>query len=342
MAFAGAATGHILLWLCLLCFPQLRLVGASPIPAGGAGVLESAAPLLVRVESSTITAVEDSEPTVSLTAVPTLAVFTGNADHTSFSDTTSSFTSTVPITTTFSDGHVSTTLNVVSGVITTSVPVAIFGPNGEQVSESSPSKHSIAGFVASIVLGCLAAFLVGAATWRFIYLRRKAASRSKRIPTSGQRKSTQPESDAEVIDPFSDAFRTSWQANGGSELQSSNVDSTQPTSLTHASSISSTRQLYISNQVNRAREKVQELEELSSLLLHSARNSGVSSNRIQLENISEPQDGQGNESTALENRLQRALEEIEGLNLRIQELERQRESDWALGLTDEYPPEYVE
>jgi len=41
-------------------------------------------------------------------------------------------------------------------------------------------------------------------------------------------------------------------------------------------------------------------------------------------------------------KLEGAIQQIEGLNNRIRELEMQRRSSWALGLSDELPPGYSE
>jgi len=41
-------------------------------------------------------------------------------------------------------------------------------------------------------------------------------------------------------------------------------------------------------------------------------------------------------------KLVRAMREIEGLNSRIRELEAQRRSSWALGMSDDPPPGYHE
>jgi len=117
------------------------------------------------------------------------------------------------------------------------------------------------------------------------------------------------------------------------------------------SSIISTRQLVISNQVNRAREKVAELEEISSLLRSSSNSSREDRTRQALDldvlppaavgedSVNNPSDS---ESLGVQDKLERAIRQIEGLNNRIRDLECQRRSSWALGRSDELPPGYTE
>jgi hypothetical protein len=120
----------------------------------------------------------------------------------------------------------------------------------------------------------------------------------------------------------------------------------------------STRQLHISNQIKRARKKLADLEEMSTLLRSASHSSRGSGNSLQLElgieahpvpdlagerDEQKPADADAPESrVVLENALERALREIEELNNRMQELETQRRSAWALGLSDEPPPCYYE
>ncbi|KAJ7757630.1 hypothetical protein B0H16DRAFT_1537262, partial [Mycena metata] len=106
------------------------------------------------------------------------------------------------------------------------------------------------------------------------------------------------------------------------------------------SNIVSTRQVYISNQVNRAREKVAELEaETSTLLQQSSHSSESHQDGIPSEMGDVPADELS--SSGNDERLERAIQQIEALNDRIRELERERRSSWALGLSDEAPPGYV-
>ncbi|KAJ6601162.1 hypothetical protein DFH09DRAFT_1069831 [Mycena vulgaris] len=79
----------------------------------------------------------------------------------------------------------------------------------------------------------------------------------------------------------------------------------------------STRQLYISNQVNRARKKVIELEEMSTILRSTSQSSR--SDKLEL-----------------------ALDQIKALKAQIHELESQRRSAWGLGRSDEAPPGYTD
>ncbi|KAJ7157242.1 hypothetical protein C8R46DRAFT_422479 [Mycena filopes] len=128
------------------------------------------------------------------------------------------------------------------------------------------------------------------------------------------------------------------------ELAATDVDSearsnpvNKPT-IPQASDAMSTRQVYISNQVNRAREKVAELEAETSTLL---RQLSRSSHQGPPETGDISQTGDSN-SPANDQRLERAMRRIEELNGRICDLERQRRSSWALGLSDAPPPEYIE
>ncbi|KAJ7447266.1 hypothetical protein FB451DRAFT_1188446 [Mycena latifolia] len=112
--------------------------------------------------------------------------------------------------------------------------------------------------------------------------------------------------------------------------------------------------LYISNQVNRARKKVLELEEVSMLLRSASDSSWGSSARLAPNNLdhtvehsaadSQPTNGSKYPSDSLEvqGKLEHAIQQIEALNARIHELEGQRRSSWALGRSDESPPGYAE
>ncbi|KAJ7499794.1 hypothetical protein FB451DRAFT_1430182, partial [Mycena latifolia] len=119
-----------------------------------------------------------------------------------------------------------------------------------------------------------------------------------------------------------------------------------------AASTISTRQLYISNQVTRAREEVMELEEMSALLRISSQSSHTGSTAVlystdqdiqhsaeDAEPTNSPRDP---DSRELQDKLERAIHQIEALNARIIELERQRRSSWALGRSDDPPPGYTE
>jgi hypothetical protein len=117
------------------------------------------------------------------------------------------------------------------------------------------------------------------------------------------------------------------------------------------SSTISTRQLVISNQVNRARRKVTELEEVSTLLRALSNSSREDRTRptSAIDHDVPPlaaEDGSVNipsdsDLLGVQVQLERAIRQIEGLNDRIRELEHQRRSSWALGLSDEPPPGYT-
>ncbi|KAF8204229.1 hypothetical protein K438DRAFT_1819363 [Mycena galopus ATCC 62051] len=122
------------------------------------------------------------------------------------------------------------------------------------------------------------------------------------------------------------------------------VDRLQTRELTPSNTIS-TRQLYISNQVHRAREKVAELEEMSSLLLRSPTASSRGYSSRPGSGMTEAEGAwtaPTNADQPVDDRLDRAILEIQALNSRIRELEMQRRSSWALGLSDEPPPGYSE
>ncbi|KAJ7148022.1 hypothetical protein C8R46DRAFT_1231582 [Mycena filopes] len=113
--------------------------------------------------------------------------------------------------------------------------------------------------------------------------------------------------------------------------------------IPQASDAISTRQVYISNQVNRAREKVAELEaETSTLLRQSSRSSHQGSIPPETGDISQTPDDSNSPANDQRLQLERAIRQIEELNGRIRDLERQRRSSWALGLSDAPPPGYIE
>ncbi|KAJ7757632.1 hypothetical protein B0H16DRAFT_1537280, partial [Mycena metata] len=103
----------------------------------------------------------------------------------------------------------------------------------------------------------------------------------------------------------------------------------------------STRQLYIANQVNTAREKVAELEAETSTLLRQSSHSS-DSHQEGIPSGTDEVSADDLNSSGIYERLERAIQQIEGLNDRIRELERERRSSWALGLSDEAPPGYIE
>jgi hypothetical protein len=102
----------------------------------------------------------------------------------------------------------------------------------------------------------------------------------------------------------------------------------------------STRQLYISNQVNRAREKVVALEQISTLL-RSASQSSYSSASVSTWTARDDSDAEPTDlsnSLEVQDKLEHAIHQIEALNARIRELERHRRSAWAQGRSNEGPP----
>ncbi|KAJ7157243.1 hypothetical protein C8R46DRAFT_1355606 [Mycena filopes] len=104
----------------------------------------------------------------------------------------------------------------------------------------------------------------------------------------------------------------------------------------------STRQAYISSQVNRVREKVAELEAETSTLLRQPSRSSHPESILLAETGDIIQPDELNPGPANDQRLERAVQQIEELNGRIRNLESQRRFSWALGLSDAPPPEYIE
>ncbi|KAJ7910916.1 hypothetical protein B0H13DRAFT_591734 [Mycena leptocephala] len=134
----------------------------------------------------------------------------------------------------------------------------------------------------------------------------------------------------------SDVHRASWAPDIGRARE-----------LTRSSTIS-TRQLVISNQVDRTREKVAQLEEMSTLLRSSSNSSreGRTRRASDLPTASAADESARNtsdpDSLRVQDKLEHTIRQIEGLNNRICGLECQRRSSWALGRSDEPPPGYTE
>ncbi|KAJ7894584.1 hypothetical protein B0H13DRAFT_837101 [Mycena leptocephala] len=203
-------------------------------------------------------------------------------------------------------------------------------PNDDTPSHSSNSTF-IPLFVSLGAIAVLSLIL-------FIIMRRRRALRTRTQISPLQI----PDSPKEIRSHFgskSDAHRASWAPD-------INTDGELP-----RSSVISTRQLVISNQVNRAREKVAELEEISSLLRSSSNSSHEDRTRqASVLDVLPPaaavEDSVNNpsnvDSLGVQDKLERAIRQIEGLNNRIHELEGQRRSSWALGRSDEPPPGYTE
>jgi hypothetical protein len=108
--------------------------------------------------------------------------------------------------------------------------------------------------------------------------------------------------------------------------------------LTYSGTIS-TRRLYISNQVNRAREKVMELEQMSTLLRSTSHSSYNSADMSSWTAHYDADPTCLSNSLEVQQKLERAMHQIEALNAQIRELESQRRS---LGEVDEPPPGYTE
>ncbi|KAF7362311.1 hypothetical protein MVEN_00577700 [Mycena venus] len=221
-------------------------------------------------------------------------------------------------------------------------PISLSAPTADSSFRSSVNKTIVAASVSIGVSGAviLVVFLV------LFTRRRRELKRTQR-----------PETPKEICNPFdseavSDVDPAFWV---------SHLDrfQTGERGSTHSSSdVVSTRQLYISNQVNNARQKLAELEEISIHLRSSSINSarvsswrsvsGIDHDANPVPSAAAEENESANvddpESFGVEDKLllERALREIEELNNRIRELEMQRRSSWALGLSDEPPPGYSE
>ncbi|KAJ6525582.1 hypothetical protein DFH09DRAFT_1188371 [Mycena vulgaris] len=120
------------------------------------------------------------------------------------------------------------------------------------------------------------------------------------------------------------------------ELRNPSDPKVPPNPLTAATTIS-TRQRYISAQISRTREKVTELEEMVTLLRSSSQASRSSSATLTSradQNVRYSAAGAGDASITpddphsrdVQDELQRAMQQIDVLDARIHELERQRNS----------------
>jgi predicted RNase H-like nuclease (RuvC/YqgF family) len=159
--------------------------------------------------------------------------------------------------------------------------------------------------------------------------RRRRSTKATEIPAAER-----PESPKETNNPFdgSNTNRESWELH---------VDRHQTQEHRLSYNTVSTRQLYISNQVNRAREKVAELEAMSTLLRSSTMSSRGSGSRPGSEITAtavgdEGVNGDDSELRRVQETLERAMQQIEGLNNQIRELEMHR-----IRLSAE-PPDYFE
>ncbi|KAJ7146464.1 hypothetical protein C8R44DRAFT_845615 [Mycena epipterygia] len=228
-------------------------------------------------------------------------------------------------------------------ISTTPVAAAVTGctltPTGTAKTSLTPRSGSAAypnSFNYAVIVSACAGtiYVLGISLSIWLIRRHKSPLRTK-IPSVESPQKIDAQSDS-----YSYINRASWTPY---------IESTGHT-LSPSSTIS-TRQLYIYNQVNRAREKLAKLEEMSTLL-RSVSSTSSSTARLtswtysnhdatapaEVEPADNPEDPHLRE---VQNRLECAIREIEALNGRIHELERQRRSSWALGLSDEHPPEYV-
>ncbi|KAJ7917139.1 hypothetical protein B0H13DRAFT_340729, partial [Mycena leptocephala] len=168
-----------------------------------------------------------------------------------------------------------------------------------------------------------------------MHCRRSLQTRTQISPAQGSDSSKEIRSH---INTAHDVHRVSW---------ASYIDRVRQ--LTRSETIS-TRQLVISNQVNRARKRVAELEEISTVLralsTSASREHRTRPTSETDQDVPPPPAEDGSvspsEPESLGVQIEHAIRQIEGLNNRIHELERQRRSSWALGMSDEPPPGYTE
>ncbi|KAJ7146370.1 hypothetical protein C8R44DRAFT_973180 [Mycena epipterygia] len=272
-------------------------------------VLPGQATAVLSSSTAVFTIPSDSFPT----PITTFAVLPNQATAPLLSSSTTIFTHTSAIATVINGK--STTINSLSvGTSVTLVPV----PTGQAASSSTSSSKTTVTIV-GVSIG-VAVIILGLTTKL----------------SSGHASESPEEIDTPPSDSLDSGLNcTSWEPYIARH-------SAQP-ALTPANTIS-TRQLYISNQVNRAREKVTELEEASTLLRSASHGSRTSDGRLSVPGT-EPTNAAG-DPDSLEgqdrDRLERAIRQIEALNSRIHELEHQRRSSWALGRSDEPPPGYTE
>ncbi|KAJ7919380.1 hypothetical protein B0H13DRAFT_2320581 [Mycena leptocephala] len=229
---------------------------------------------------------------------------------------------------------VETTINGIptaTNHLTTSTSAVLIRSSTDTIDSANP------GIVAlSITIGVTALLCFACLILCLIMRRRKPLPTTQISPAQG------PESSENIRPHFDSEYnvhRASW---------ASYID--RVGELTRSSTIS-TRQLVISNQVNRARRKVTELEEMSTLLRALSNSSREDRTRptSAIDHDVPPlaaEDGSVNipsdsDLLGVQEQLERAIRQIEGLNDRIRELEHQRRSSWALGLSDEPPPGYT-
>ncbi|KAJ7045110.1 hypothetical protein C8F04DRAFT_1388686 [Mycena alexandri] len=247
---------------------------------------------------------------------------------TSFSISVSTLTGTTAVPVTIS-GIATVSNSVFTTTITEQIPVATI--TGQSAASKPGRGRKKVVLVTAVTVSSVVVVIFSLVLWVILRRRRRASRRNTELLTArgSEPKDLPTPFDLESLDVGSQSGvnRASWA------LYINRPDTRQ--GLTPSSTVS-TRQVYISNQVNRAREKVAELEaETSTLLRQSSR-------------PSHHEAGTGNgpvndlNPSAIYERLERAVQQIEGLNDRIRELERERRSSWALGRSEEAPPGYIE
>ncbi|KAF7302396.1 hypothetical protein HMN09_00873300 [Mycena chlorophos] len=241
-------------------------------------------------------------------------VLPGVPAGTIFSSSTSVFTSTSAVPTVV-NGITTTVEEVFTSTSIALVPIGTAGStqagsNSSTVSNNSSGSIGVTvGYVFLLVaIACVAAL---PAWWRLRQLRAKAAKMEAEDALAEQLENQQ---DAEVL-PFT---AQPWPR----ELEQHEAR----TALSHSSTVRTVRQQLIATQMHQAREKVAEL----AAEVRSTRSASVTS------------EGDPQLPTTQDDRLADALQQIERLNARIQELERHGRSSWALGETDIPPPGYDE
>ncbi|KAF7347292.1 hypothetical protein MVEN_01484500 [Mycena venus] len=265
-------------------------------------------------------------------ADPTLVVLPAAPLSTLFTSTTTVFTST-----TYAETPTNGKPTTIQSTFLFSAPTGLVrvATSNDQL-EASTSNKSIA-IEAGVVVGVII-LLTGILPHCCCMCQRR-----RRQPLAHQ----QLESPQEIPNPFISESE-SVVLNRGSWTPYIDRLRTREHRLSSSNTIS-TRQLYISNQVNRARQKVAELEEISSLLLCCSRGNSLRSASGTVRDPpavaaekDEPAPTDNPELPGVQVQLERANQQIEELNTRIRELEMQRRSSWALGLSDDPPPGYFE
>ncbi|KAJ7605052.1 hypothetical protein DFH06DRAFT_1150724 [Mycena polygramma] len=258
---------------------------------------------------------------------------------------------------------VSTSTNV---VFTTSTYTAVSTyAAASTIPSSTPTTHAANRTVVIVSVCVVVVLLMLLILWGIVRRRRTVLMRTEILSARD------PKSSKHTSNPFDsglDAPRASWASDTETGVRISTASSTTSTrrlyiseldapraswgsyietgeSISRVSSTASTRQLYISNQMNRAREKVTQLENMSTRLRYSSHSDEGSTrtiSRMDRQAVPRQVGREGEETSNGPSDLESAIREIAGLNNRIRELELQRRSSWALGLSDDPPPGYTE